>query len=68
MESFGGFFLEDFFGGLFGRIFCKELCEDFLRGILWEKFFVYIGIDLLVKILVFVKILSQGTRKEGQDF
>ena len=42
---------------------------DFLGGIFWEEFweefFVYIGIDLFVKILVFVKILSQGRRKEG---
>ena len=50
---FGGFFWEDFLGGFFGRIF-------------WEEFFVYIGkvilnmegVDLFVKILVFVKILS----------
>ena len=40
------------------------LGKIFLRGILWEEFFVYIGIDLFVKILVFVKILSQG--KEGR--
>jgi hypothetical protein len=26
------------------------------------------GIDLCVKILVFVKILFQGRRKEGQEF
>ena len=64
----GGFFWEDFFGGLlggyfeedfFGRIFWEDYWEDFLGGILWEKFFVYIGIDL------FVKILSQG-KKEGK--
>ena len=42
----GGFFWEDFFGG-------------FLGGFVLEEFFVYIGIDLFVKILVFVKILSQ---------
>ena len=45
-------FLEDFFG------------EDSLGGTLWEEFFVYIGIDLFVKILVFVKILSKS--KEGR--
>ena len=48
-------FLEDFFG------------EDSLGGTLWEEYFVYIGIDLIVKILVFVKILSkskEGGRKE----
>jgi hypothetical protein len=37
-----------------------------LNGILWEEFFVYIGIDLFVKSLVFVKILSQC--QEGQEF
>ena len=47
--------MEDFFG--------RFLWEDFLLGgILWEKVFVYIGIDLFVKILVFVKILSQWRR------
>ena len=43
--------------------------EIFLGGIFWEEFFVYIGIDLFVKILVFVKILSkskEGGRKEGR--
>jgi hypothetical protein len=30
---------------------------------LWEEFFVYIGIDLFVKILVFVKI----NEEEGQE-
>ena len=30
----------------------------FLGGILWDEFFVYIGIDLFVKILVFVEILG----------
>jgi hypothetical protein len=57
----GGFFWEDFFG----RIFWEDYLEDFLGGILWEEFFVYIGIDLFVKILVFVKILSQWRRKEN---
>ena len=33
----------------------------------WEEFFVYIGIDLFVKILVFVKILSQDRRKEEEE-
>ena len=36
-----------------------------MGGILWEEFFVYIGIDLFVKILVFVKIL-QGSKEEGK--
>ena len=47
-------FLEDFFG------------EDSLGGTLWEEYFVYIGIDLFVKILVFVKILSKS--KEEEEF
>jgi hypothetical protein len=49
-------FREDFFGGIFWR--------NFLREIFWEEFFVCIGIDLFVKILVFVKILSQGRRRK----
>ena len=56
VDFFGGIFLEDFFGGFFW--------EDFLGGFFWEEFFVYIGIDLFVKILVFVKILSQWRRRE----
>ena len=67
------FFGRNFFGGFFGRIF--------LGGFLWEDFFVedffgrnstksYLnieGIDLLVKILVFVKILDlRKGRKEGR--
>ena len=55
-------FWEKFLGGFFGRIFL----EDLLRGILWEEFFVYIGIDLFVEILVFVKILSKS--KEEEEF
>ena len=54
----GGFFWEDFLGGFLRRI---------LGGILWEELFVLLdveGIDLFVKILVFVKILSKSTRKE----
>ena len=51
----GGFFWRIILGGFFGR--------NFLGGIFWEEFFVYIGIDLFVKILVFVKILSKS--KEG---
>jgi hypothetical protein len=54
----GGFFWEDFFGRIIWRIFWG--------GILWEESFVYIGIDLFVKILVFVKILSKSTRKEEE--
>ena len=59
-ESFWqNFFWEDFLGEHFlGALFCRILGG----GILWEEFFVYIGIDL------FVKILSQCKegRKEGR--
>ena len=70
-NCFGGFFgrmfLEDFFGGFFWRIFLEDffggffwgiIGRIFLGGILKEEFFIYIGIDLFVKILVFVKILG----------
>ena len=50
---FGEIFLEDFFGGFFWRI----IWRIFLGGILKEEFFIYIGIDL------FVKILSQWRRR-----
>ena len=75
MEDFlDGIFLVEFFGrnflgGFFGRMF--------LGGFLWEDFFGrnstknYLnieGIDLLVKILVFVKILYlRKGRKEGEN-
>ena len=57
---FGGIFWEEFFG------------RNFLGGIFWEEFFgrnslftllnsaKLLGIDLFVKILVFVKILSKS--------
>ena len=48
-------FCEDFSGGLFW----EDFWEDFWGGILC-----YIGINLFVKILVFVKILSKWRRKE----
>ena len=57
----GEIFWEDFFGRIFlGGIFW----EDFLGGILWEELLSrnYQGID------VFVKILSQCTRKEEREF
>ena len=64
----GGFFWEDFFGRIFlGGFFWEDYLEDFLGGILWEEFFVYIGIDLFVKILVFVKILSQWRRRKDKN-
>ena len=63
MECFGGNFLEGFLGRTFGRIFWEDYWEDFLGGILCEELFVYIGIDLFVKTLVFVKILPKS--KEG---
>ena len=62
-ELFGGVFLEKFFwriflGGFFWRIFLEDFFGGLLGGILKEEFFIYIGIDLFVKILVFVKILG----------
>jgi hypothetical protein len=60
---FGGIFFEEFFlRNFLGEMFWS----NFLGRILWEEFFVYIGIDLFVKILVFVKILSQWRTKEGR--
>ena len=70
MYFFGNFFGRRFLGGILGRnFFGGVLLEKFF----WEEFFVYIvkvivkvmeGIDLFAKILVFIKILSQCTRKE----
>ena len=48
------FFWRNVLGKFFG--------EDFFGRIFWEEFFVYIGIDLFVKILVFVKILSKSKK------
>ena len=45
-------FLGEFFGGFYGRIFGRNS---------------FGGIDLFVKISVFVKILSQGRRKEEEE-
>ena len=59
----GEIFLEGFFGGSFWEIF--------LWGFFWEDLFARNSlitlelIDLFVKILVFVEILSHGRRKEG---
>ena len=67
----GGIFWEKFFVRTFsGRTFLGgTFWENFLRGILclhWLSYLNMIGIDLFVKILFFVKILSQcRTRKEG---
>ena len=66
-----GIFSGRFFGGIFWdkcfrMIFWEDFLGGFLGGLLWEEFFVYIEIDLFVKILVFVKILSKWRRrKEG---
>ena len=71
----GGYFWEDFCGRNFWRIFFTEFFWwNFLGGFFWEDFFgrnstkSYLnieGIDLLVKILVFVKILDlRKGRKE----
>ena len=71
--NFWGIFLGNFFGGFFWEDFFWRI---FLGGFLWEEFFgrnstkSYLnieGIDLLVKILVFVKILYlRKGRKEGR--
>ena len=77
-ELLGRIFWKDFFGKIFWEKFFGRnfLGRFFWGGILWEEFFVYIvkvkvclsylsmeGIDLFVKILVFVKILSQGKKE-----
>ena len=71
--DFFGEFIEGFLGGIywedfFGRIFW----EDFLGGFFWEEFFgrnslftllksaKLLQIDLFIKILFFVKILSKS--------
>ena len=56
-------------GGFFGRIFLGGFFwEDFWEDCVWRDSFFYFnveGIDLFVKILVFVKILSKS-KKEGR--
>ena len=61
--NFLGNFLEDFFAGMFMvEFFWGEFFgRIFLGGNLREEFFVYIGIDL------FVKILSQWRRRRRND-
>ena len=60
-------FWEDFLGGFFWEdFFVRIFCEDFF----WENFFGRnsLGIDLFVKILVFVKILYlRKGRKEEEN-
>ena len=58
----GEFFWRNFFGGIFLE---ERFGRNCLEGFFWEEFLVYIGIDLFVKILDFVKILTQWRRKEG---
>ena len=54
----GGFFWEDFFGRTFGRNFGRNSTKSYLN---------IEGIDLFVKILVFVKILYfRKGRTEGK--
>ena len=64
----GGFFLQNFSGGIFW--------EKFFGRIFWEDFFgrnskkSYLnieGIDVLVKILVFVKILYLRKGREDEN-
>ena len=81
-DFFGENVLEEFFGRIFWKDFLREdlFWEDFLGGFLGGLFleelfgrnylfyFDVEGIDLFVKILIFVKILSQRRRKEeGQE-
>ena len=57
---FEEYFLEDFWSE-------KFFCRNFLEGIFClhrQSYLTMKGIDLFIKILVFVKILSQGRRKE----
>ena len=74
-EFFGEIFWEDFLGGFFGRIFLRGfVLRGFWRGLFLEEFFGRNSlfhfnveeIDLVAKILVFVKILGKGRRKEGK--
>ena len=71
----GGIFCEKFFGGFFRRIFSEDFFERIFFGRFFgEEFFVCIGIDWFVKILVFfkilvfVKILSQCRRRKVGKF
>ena len=72
-DFFGGFFLakifgenfwKDFLGGFFGRILWEDFfLGGFFGGFFWRNSLCYFnveGIDLFVKILVFVKILSKS--------
>ena len=77
----GGFFWDDFLGGFFwGGILWEEFFGrnslfTLLKLFELRTFKYYLkglnlnmeGIDLFVKILVFVKILSQWRRKGGQE-
>ena len=56
------------FFGFFGKIFWEDFLGGFLGGFFWRNSLCYFnveGIDLFVKILVFVKILSKS-QKEGR--
>ena len=75
---FRGLFCEKFFGGFFWEDFGRRILlgginlgesfwEDFGR-IFFEELFVYIGIELIVKILVFVKILSPWKEEGRKNF
>ena len=71
----GEIFWKDFLGGFFGRILWEDFFlggffwEDFWEDCIWRNSLFYFnveGIDLFVKILVFVKIFSKSTRKEEE--
>ena len=72
-KFFGRIFRRIFLGGFFGRIFLggffrRIFWEDFWEDCFWRNYLFYFnveGIDLFVKILVFVKILSKS-KKEGR--
>ena len=66
--------MEDFFDGIFwwnflGGFFWEDFLEDFFGRNSTKSYLNIEGIDLFVKILVFVKILSKSRRKEegGQN-
>ena len=65
-DFFAGNFWEKFFGRIFRRIFGRIVFFEEFFGRNYSFNFTVEGIDLFVKILVFIKILSKSRkRKEG---
>ena len=60
-----GIFWEDFLGGFFWEDFWEDFWEELFEGN-YLFYFNVEGIDLFVKILVFVKILSKSKKEGGQ--